>query len=150
MWDQTLPLESPQPVLGLQTSADTCCTCWFSAIGVLSSAGEELCWEGQEEGRGHKRKGQGRSGHEKREREGAMRRGVGAHSQPPQEHLLSITSGPRHGDSVTHHWAPPPTVLPSTAAAPVFAPAALIPLQQRDLLQHTSDTPLWASATFLI
>lgn len=75
-----------------------------------------------------------------------MRRGVGAHSQPPQERLLSITSGTRDCDSVTHLWAPPPTVLPSTAAAPVFAPAALIPLQQRDLLQHTSDTLLWTSA----
>lgn len=60
-----------------------------------------------------------------------MRRGVGEHNQPPQEHLLSITSRPRQCDSVAHLWAPPPTALPSTAAAPVFALAALIPLQAK-------------------
>lgn len=131
MGSDAAPQKPTARVGAADVSRLTCCTCQFSASSVLSSAGEVLCWEGQEEGRGRKRKGQGRPGHEKREREGAMRRGVGAHSQRPQEHLLSITSRPRQCDSVAHLWAPPPTALPSTAAAPVFALAALIPLQAK-------------------
>lgn len=116
------PQNVPARVRAVDVSRLTHCTCQFSASRVLSSAGEELFWEGQEEGRGHKRKRQERPGHEKREREGSMRRGMGAHSQPPQEHLLSITPGPRQCDSVAILWAPPPTALPSTAAAHYSCP----------------------------
>ena len=152
MWDQPLPPKSPQPVLGLRTAAPctsrlTVCKCQAGANNFLYTAGEERCWGDRRREGARKRKGQGRPGHGKREREEATRRGVGTRRQPPQERPSSIASRPSWCDGVAHLWPPPPAAPAAAAAALGVRSYCPEPrCRQGDLPGHASDAPLWTSA----
>lgn len=141
-------------MLGLRTAAPhtsrlTVCTCQAGANNFLNTDGEELCWGGRRRDGAHKREGLGSPGHGRREMEEAMRRGVGAHSQPPQGCPSSITSGPGRCGGVAHLWSPPPAA-PAVAVPAVCSCCPEPRCGQGDLPGHTSHTPLWTLPSFQI